>query len=162
MQTSAVEPCILAIVPTTESAEAFAKLAAARANLTDITKQLNEAHAQLPSGGQDGVNCMQSYRRSGKRLSAPLKLRRMNSLKPSNTFTTKSSLHWENRVKLKSVKKGANGMTLFCAQKTALLFAYSDAATAHSDAVAELRDRSGTIPKHEYDGLARIAKESTR
>ena len=40
-------------MPTTESAEAFAKLAAARANLTDITKQLNEAHAQLPSGGQE-------------------------------------------------------------------------------------------------------------
>ena len=50
-------------------------------------------------------------------------------------------------------------MTLFCTQKTALLLAYSDAATAYSEAVAELHDRSGTIPIHEYDGLARVAKE---
>jgi F0F1-type ATP synthase membrane subunit b/b' len=39
-------------MPTPESAEAFIKLTSAREKLTNITKQLNEAHAQIPSGGQ--------------------------------------------------------------------------------------------------------------
>lgn len=38
-------------MPTTETAEAFVKLVAARTRLTEITKQLNEAHAELSSGG---------------------------------------------------------------------------------------------------------------
>jgi len=38
-------------VPTAESA-AFAKLAAARTRLNDVTKQLNDAHAKLATGGQ--------------------------------------------------------------------------------------------------------------
>ena len=39
-------------MPTPESAEAFTRLASARARLTDITKLLNECHASFFTGGQ--------------------------------------------------------------------------------------------------------------
>ena len=39
-------------MPTTESADAFAKLIAARTRLNDVTKQLNDTHARLATGGQ--------------------------------------------------------------------------------------------------------------
>jgi len=41
-------------MPTPESAEAFARLATARARLTEVTKLLNESHAALLSDGQAG------------------------------------------------------------------------------------------------------------
>ena len=39
-------------MPTPESAEAFARLAFARAQLTDITKRLSECHARFLRDGQ--------------------------------------------------------------------------------------------------------------
>ena len=39
-------------MPTPEGERAFAQLVAARARLNDITKQLNDAHARLATGGQ--------------------------------------------------------------------------------------------------------------
>ena len=41
-------------MPTHESADAFAKLAAARARLNEVTKLINECHASLSSDGQAG------------------------------------------------------------------------------------------------------------
>jgi hypothetical protein len=41
-------------MPTPESAEVFARLVAARARLTDITRLLNESHARLLSEGKAG------------------------------------------------------------------------------------------------------------
>ena len=41
-------------MPTQESAEAFARLVAARAHLTEITKLLNEAHSGLQLEGNTG------------------------------------------------------------------------------------------------------------
>ncbi len=37
-------------MPTPETAAAFEKLVEARARLNEVTKQLNEAHAQIPTG----------------------------------------------------------------------------------------------------------------
>ena len=45
---------MLVVVPTPESAAAFARLVATRARLTEITKLLNEAHAGLQSDGEAG------------------------------------------------------------------------------------------------------------
>jgi len=42
-----VDRAILRAVPTPESAEAFAKLVATRTRLTEITKELNEASAEM-------------------------------------------------------------------------------------------------------------------
>ena len=39
-------------MPTPESADAFAKLVAARTQLTDITKELNQSEADILSGGR--------------------------------------------------------------------------------------------------------------
>jgi uncharacterized protein YukE len=39
-------------MPTPESAAAFAKLVSARTKLNEITKQLNDAHAEISAGGQ--------------------------------------------------------------------------------------------------------------
>jgi hypothetical protein len=39
-------------MPTPKSAEAFARLVAARARLTEVTKLLNESHADFLSNGQ--------------------------------------------------------------------------------------------------------------
>ena len=41
-------------MPTPESAEGFARLVAARSNLTEVTRLLNESHAHSQSGGQAG------------------------------------------------------------------------------------------------------------
>jgi len=41
-------------VPTHDSAEAFDKLVAARSHLTEVTKRLNEAHADLQLAGNTG------------------------------------------------------------------------------------------------------------
>ena len=45
-------------MPTRESAEAFARLVAARAHLTEVTRLLNEAHAGLQL---DGITGRQRY-----------------------------------------------------------------------------------------------------
>ena len=65
-------------MPTAESA-AFAKLAAARTRLNDVTKQLNDAHAKLATGGQAARLYHESLQRDWMRRSSPLKLQRMNS-----------------------------------------------------------------------------------
>ena len=60
----------LRLCPNPETADAFAKLTAARANLAEVTKQLNEAHNELQSGGQEGrarhmelqTQCDEAYR----------------------------------------------------------------------------------------------------
>jgi hypothetical protein len=39
-------------VPTPESAEAFAKLVAARIRLTEVTKELNEASVEMPTSNE--------------------------------------------------------------------------------------------------------------
>ena len=41
-------------MPTPESAEAFARLVASRAHLTEVTKLLNDCYARLPLDGQAG------------------------------------------------------------------------------------------------------------
>jgi hypothetical protein len=46
-------------------------------------------------------------------------------------------------------------MTPSCAEKTALLLTYSDAARDYSDAVTELHESIGTVPSKEYERLHR-------
>jgi hypothetical protein len=49
-------------------------------------------------------------------------------------------------------------MANVCAAKTQLLLTYTDAAKKYCEAVTELHDRLGTIPKDEADRLYQIAE----
>jgi hypothetical protein len=49
---SPVSLAIFPAVPTPKSAEAFARLAAARSRLSDVTKRLNECHEMFLAEGQ--------------------------------------------------------------------------------------------------------------
>ena len=59
-------------------------------------------------------------------------------------------------------------MTSSCAEKTALLLTYSDSARQYSEAVTELHERLGTVPRKEYERMhlqtenARLSVESAR
>ena len=51
-------------------------------------------------------------------------------------------------------------MTSFCAEKTALLLTYSDATREYSEAVTELHERIGTIPRKEYERMHRQTEDA--
>ena len=53
-------------------------------------------------------------------------------------------------------------MTPSCAEKTALLLSYSDAAREYSDAVTELHERIGAVPREEYERLYRQTEDTRR
>jgi hypothetical protein len=59
-------------------------------------------------------------------------------------------------------------MTSSCTEKTALLLTYSDSARQYSEAVTELHERIGRLPRKEYQRMhrqtedARLSVESAR
>lgn len=61
---------ILHAVPTPESAEAFAKLVEAREKLTEVTRQLNEAHAKglIPENRQRYLDLQKEWDEAFKRF----------------------------------------------------------------------------------------------
>ena len=51
-------------------------------------------------------------------------------------------------------------MTSSCAEKTALLLTYSDSVKDYSEAVAELHERIGMMPRKEYERMHRQTEDA--
>ena len=51
-------------------------------------------------------------------------------------------------------------MTSSCTGKTALLLAYSDSAREYSEAVTELHERIGAVPRKEYERMHRQTEDA--